>query len=1594
LSDNSTEKKDRKFFFRRKGEMQGATSALLLPSARIVSNIPAQVPSPPDNVDFFYSALVGLPGTYLKLEVDGVEQTIEFTDSSVSHILQQIETAGFTAEFSNRFLIVTADPAVSYVKVLPYSVPAQDASVLLGFTHGETFSAYSRPDWDSPAPGKNKETFIQQYENNLSSAVNRALSAVSSNLEEQNRFLSDEIAVPKFVNTTENPDILGFDLDAGYYKGLFLRDRAFVGESATQSLASIEKFFVLTDKFGACSITTSDFEEPVRICDVVSGDRDPVIVARTNSYFFNLPGTTQFVSYGDGKSIVGVREQNTEIGLYTAVEVIEGNKIKFAETVEDIYVGCRVLWPAGHRNSGEYIVSEIVTDYIVEVRPTATGVDVLENAPLPNIVVYHSDFIPGADPVNLYLVFDKPVPQSRVLHGFGLLYGARTSVKEFLTTTLMGNLKGQATSDIVIRSLRAIRGPNSDNYRSVRVGDPDGYMANSDTSVDGGDAISLESLASRSLLGRDRFDLTGAGAIPSSLADDPNFYTKVDATKAVVHAPAPLTLYGNIDVTQDAPVDVEQALSINADRWLQRLGGPGPFIDATLIEGRILEKQAAFLPTDVGFTVILAPAEGDFSDAKPEDKPLLRTWTIEKYISPDRVLLSCVDLPTLFTASDEVAVQFTFTDRNPRNVSAGALLRLDKISGDPYGVSAGAKVNALVLTDTSGVTGVVALTRVMHESVDLESKEYFTRVGTGQIRLSTRFKEDYSLVHHLYPASEVTPFLPSLVQVIDLPQPLPAGPWYTGTEAGGFKLLTFTRQPTLGATVAEIVSNDGTFDGMFLVNTVSLDIEGYFVLGLCDFALNQITVPSGTTGTLRLYTLTQASGLRSASRGWGSLVEQSRAHFTYFGTGILPDSAEVESDSVGVLPVVARFAGSGELDTVVEIRTGATTTSNQTGVPRAGLTVWADAPSQGIEVHTRTVDTGDVADVNGGTGLRIVGNTTARAILSRESEVVKPVTAALIASQLYNTLETDSYISDPVNRDPVAIFATQPRPTGIGDDFHPNFAEIETIPAEYDTNAQVVSYVCDDVYQRSDDRAHWSVFIYKDAGNIAASDYVQIYAKSPGYIDYTVSLEGTAAPNKVTVQEVTKNIQINLNYSGANLSYTAAGLVADINSTEDFAAVCSDIGSWRITVDDMPGTGSASEAVAQFTPVSIRQHSLNTAIETIQGDLIVTDGIFAIRENTRITGVGSHLIPLNPEVPLQASIAEVGGSVGDDVGYDLGEEKVRAQGDITIPTGTMRISFEAILPVSETHINRKLTIRRISDSQEITRYITGVDGAEFTLNHPIVFDDWAGNPVNTSVEVTVYGRRWKNIHAQNIIVDTINTSATGVGNFSQVTSEEITTERLTVTGVRRKFIPASDFVRAYEKDLFGGDVEYPYAKFLGSEITNPFVAPYRYYGWANTREPDDDTFFQIVYTFVPEVGAGIHTLEIEEIHVLYKYLGDSPMGPIAFDDTYWKAFVTVIPCDFTPSSIAPEIPENTSWFIGGYNSVITPDGTATPVLRKERVNNDILAVGGFVPPETLSISLSSLGLESGLSHAGFFFRVNIRPQILFHGLLIKYKEVT
>ena len=192
MSNNSTEKKDRKFFFRRKGEMQGTSAPTTLSFARFTNSIVAHIPNPPDYTDFYFLQLVGIPTAYLAIETETSDDVVEITSPEVSHILAQIEAnTPCSASFSNRLITISGPAGGGWVKIKPYDADKTlDAARLLEFAYGEFFPAYSKEGWDAPAPGKNKETFVQRYENNISDAVNRGLSALASNIEEHHRFLS------------------------------------------------------------------------------------------------------------------------------------------------------------------------------------------------------------------------------------------------------------------------------------------------------------------------------------------------------------------------------------------------------------------------------------------------------------------------------------------------------------------------------------------------------------------------------------------------------------------------------------------------------------------------------------------------------------------------------------------------------------------------------------------------------------------------------------------------------------------------------------------------------------------------------------------------------------------------------------------------------------------------------------------------------------------------------------------------------------------------------------------------------------------------------------------------------------------------------------------------------------------------------------------------------------------------------------------------------------------------------------------------------------------------------------------------------------
>jgi hypothetical protein len=1596
LSNNSTEKKDRKFFFRRKGEMQGTSAPTTLSFARFTNSIVAHIPNPPDYTDFYFLQLVGIPTAYLAIETETSDDVVEITSPEVSHILAQIEAnTPCSASFSNRLITISGPAGGGWVKIKPYDADKTlDAARLLEFAYGEFFPAYSKEGWDAPAPGKNKETFVQRYENNISDAVNRGLSALASNIEEHHRFLSEELVVPRLVNTVEHSDILDTWEDADNVLGLILKDRAYVSDIKEHSPASIERFFVLTDKFGACSITVGDREEPVRICDVTTGEPIPATPLRRTPYFTDLGATTEYAATGDGKSVLGLPQQGSQglIGSFTVSNVLDNSKIQVNESTAEIYPGCKVLWPGDDLNSGEYTVVSVDSD-VIELLATDSGRDSLVvEPPLGGSVdIFHSTVISiDLSSDQLYLLFDTPISKTSTaaLHGFGLLYGARTTVKDFLTTTLMGNLKGQAVSDIVVRSLQAIRGPNSRNYRSTRVGDPDGYDGDIDTSADGGDLISLETLANRSLLGRDVFDLSGG----ITESDSPSHYTITDGSRANAFAGNPLTLYGDATPVANEFSLVASAVDVDSNKWTSRLGGSGPF-NGKLNNGGVLQAGDKFLPTDVGLTVKISEADGIVAD--DEQKQLLRVWTISKYISPDRVLLTCPDLPSYLPyAVDDLFVQFKFGAREVRNLSAGALLRLDKTTSDDAQFD-GAKVNALVLADTAGITGVVTITPIAHTASNFAEKLSFSTTSDNHLELDLSFTNNSNFIYQLHPQDKDQPLVPSLVNTADLAG-LAAGSWTTQV-IGASTLVTFKHTPVMGATVVEVVSVDGTFDGLLLVKKVQVSSTGNYFLHLCDFALNDVVVPTGTLGTCRLYNLNGAHALRSSDKKWAGPSADSLAFNSFFGTGLTFGGSFSEENGT-----VARFGGNGSLDSVVEIRASGDSPFLALGpgggakvyVPRTALNVWASSPSQGIEVNTATSDNPELRDVFGGTGVRIISFTGFRAHREDLAATVYPGSAALIATQLY---DADHEVrNDPVKRDPVAIFATEVRPSSTLTS-EPDFATRVVVPDTYDTNAQVISYVCDDVYQRSEDRARWSVFIYEDAADAENSEYIQIYTETPGYIDYTVKLTVGAA-NSVVLNEPSKQIQITI---GA-IPYTAAAVVAVLNSLAGFSATCSDTGAWQILLGNMPGNGALSALVAEFAPTSIIQHDINTAIEAIQGDIVVTDGIFAIAQQDRLTGVGSNLIPVNPEVPLQPATSDFGEATNPAVGYDLGEEEILfTSGYDTISTGTSRFTLAPDFPIHQSHINRKVTFASGAPGgpqEVITRYITGIDGDLYTVDRPIVFSDWDGTDFSVSGVVTIYGRRWRNIYAQNIEAANVTTNELAADTITAVTeisTESINVENLRVSGVRRKFIPASQFsiTNLDPVNVLGTPViGLPGLRFVYTDTNvgwflslpeetefEPLNTAKLFHAWS--PEISDDEYSSTGHT--PENPL---QYEITNVVAHYRYLGTSELAEIAVSGDDRDYAMVSIRTHFyyrlVPSDETSLEDDNPTWFAGGYSTPIAP----------ESENNDYIFNDAFdgVP----AFPIATLQNEQNGNFAGYFsFAVVLRPQIVFSGLTITYRKV-
>jgi hypothetical protein len=1609
LSNNSTEKKDRKFFFRRKGEMQGTSAPTTLSFARFTNSVVAHIPNPPDYTDFYFLQLVGIPTTYLSIETETSDDVVEITSPEVSHILAQIEaTTPCSASFSNRLITISGPAAGGWVKIKPYDTDKTlDAARLLGFAYGEFFPAYSKEGWDAPAPGKNKETFVQRYENNISDAVNRGLSALASNIEEHHRFLSEELVVPRLVNTVEHSDILDTWEDADNVLGLILKDRAYVSDIKEHSPASIERFFVLTDKFGACSITVGDREEPVRICDVTTGEPIPATPLRRTPYFTDLGATTEYAATGDGKSVLGLPQQGSQglIGSFTVSNVLDNSKIQVNESTAEIYPGCKVLWPGDDLNSGEYTVVSVNSD-VIELLATDSGRDSLVVEPPlgGSVAIFHSTVISiDISSDQLYLLFDTPISKTSTaaLHGFGLLYGARTTVKDFLTTTLMGNLKGQAVSDIVVRSLQAIRGPNSRNYRSTRVGDPDGYDGDIDTSADGGDLISLETLANRSLLGRDVFDLSG-GATES---DSPSDYTITDGSRANAFAGNPLTLYGDATPVADEFSLVANAVDVDSDKWTSRLGGSGPF-NGKLNNGGVLQAGDKFLPTDVGLTVKISEADGIVANAG--QKQLLRVWTISKYISPDRVLLTCPDLPSYLPyAVDDLFVQFKFGAREVRNLSAGSLLRLDKTTSDDAQFD-GAKVNALVLADTAGITGVVTITPIAHTASNFAKKLSFSTTSNNHLELDLSFANNSNFIYELHPQDKDQPLVPSLVNTADL-DGLDDGSWTTQV-IGAYTLVTFKHTPVMGATVVEVVSVDGTFDGLLLVKKVQISSTGNYFLHLCDFALNDVVVPTGTLGTCRLYNLNVAHALRSSDKKWAGPSADSLAFNSFFGTGRTFGGSSSEVNGT-----VARFGGNGSLDSVVEIRASGDSPFLALGpgggakvyVPRTALNVWASSPSQGIEVNTATSDNPGIRDVFGGTGVRIISFTGFRAHREDLGAIVYPGSAALIATQLY---DADHEVrNDPVKRDPVAIFATEVRPSSTLTS-EPDFATRVVVPDTYDTNAQVISYVCDDVYQTSDQRVHWSVYIFENG--IIDESYVLVSNTDIGYVDYEVTI-AAGASNSVTVNSADKKLEIVI----AGTPYTASELVTAINALTQFTAVCSNTGGWNISIASLIGTGSLSERAAALHPTSISQSKINTAIEAIKGDIVVTDGIFAIQEQEgALTGVGSHLIPVNPEVPLQPSLAD---DLDVSTGYDLGEpEIVWSAPDKLVVLGDTKIALFAV-GSEESHVNRRLDIT--FDGDTITRYITGLEGGYYTLNQPVVFPGWSGVSTEVIVSVTLYGRRWRNIYAQHIESSTLNVGLVENLNVENLTVENVVAtntvvDSLRVRGWRRKFIPASSFtkdVNPYPLSSLYAAVKFQNKTGLTTGLGgNPTLDPSvpSSIGWfldlpvETTFEPANTA--KLLHCWSPEIANDEYDLdehtpenpvqyEIAGVTVYYRYFGEEDLSAIDIEfttpDTQINYALLSIrthyyDTDLTDLNWVNFAPFPSYWFAGGYDNPISSGSSGALFLT-----NSAFSAVEEAPPDGHIITMQAGPV---LPFAGYAsFEVVLRPQFLFSGLSFAYRKV-
>lgn len=1230
----------------RRGVLQGSADVKLLATAVVTNLVPADIPAPPDHNDFYYADLLAdLPAT-LSLTMNGLNDRIdvELASAYVSDIITAIQDApgleGFRVVFNNRFLSIIAPSEAPGIMMLPAPDGDTDAAILLGFrVYPDPSGIVGRGDLTgaphrSAVAAISKQAFLTQSEDRITTAVNRGLSAIAANAENLYIHLVDEVAVPKFIQSSPAgaPANTSYILDEDdNIVGLRLTFSAYTGGTAS-TVADIENMFRITDRFGARSLNHEDSEEPVRVIAVTTGAPVGLTPEFSNIYSAPTAGAgyvTTSVAIGDGGNILAAHPYlftDEESSTFSIIEVIDGVAIKcsgdpnFTSSNTPpgswVFIDGSTMLPRS--NDGKYIVEEVWGTDTIKIRPAIVdnaNYQVLLNntdgGALGTALFKCGDFAPSP----LYVLFDRPltlvddVPPD----GLGLLYGERSTLYDLVTSALLrtGLKAGETVDDTVVRALRSIRGPNSRFYRLNDVADS--YAEG----VAHGDKVNLESLSGKSLSGRDRIDLYGndISAIDAEdLSEDAYSHVVTGSEKAqVALLNGPLNLFNISDSTRldmsAKTSGVFTPVATSNNPWQGRVDGPGSF-SGTLHASNILEitNGLFFYLTDVGFRVRVSGGT---------NKERNKTYVVTRWLSPTKVVLSSFENPGKYYSTAEEDVTFIFGTRTSYNPFGGALLRLDKGSqAAQVSTTDNSQLGVISIQGQEGITGHLVVNRVHLKLNDTTKLDFFDKEEVTFEALQGGGEGELFIVLPNVNIVDNPGILQSLFAVDGFLEAIVSQETFTTVSEdlehpgmGEFRdPLWYLDFPGIchGGTSFIELSTTTSKDGIYILDRVSCKPDGTLALRVRDLAGASVNMgPSNDvySGHVRVYNAALSQNITVETNS-PKYADGRVAHYIH-GHGKSPF---VENKLTSALRVLA----TGGQISAIDVGTGplfnppkalidsenrmlnAANTANS-NVPDYGIRVSAAAPAKaGIYSYNISwwnpdnLPSDHFDQGSGAYGAIFVASTESRSMALAQAALgdvpidngedtfvggshVLPRAAALGIRQIFPIRSGEE--GNTTRRDPAVIVSIDA--VDIAD--VADSAE-DPIVAKRDSNAGILVSLSDSAYKSQQDLVRYSVRLYETVANAISDGRLRIFWKNRGEQTVKITVAELMLPAAVTYNSGAGVLHISCsnNHPTALEVYNA---IYDENSpyyseavSENFDAELSgDAGGWPIKVKSLEG---------------------------------------------------------------------------------------------------------------------------------------------------------------------------------------------------------------------------------------------------------------------------------------------------------------------------------------------------------------------------------------------------------------------------------------